>query len=301
MNEQEPVNPYQSPSNIHPSSGHRNGGHIHGFVSGHTLAVWAIIMLAVVMVGRVAIMGFNCATIRMLPRIVAGETTQDERVLFDLYGMLTSVVSVAIFVLSAVTFIMWFYRAHRNLRALGYCYLDYAPGWTIGGWFVPIGNLFIPYLVMVEIWRGSDPARLDRASLQRAPSLALVRGWWLFWLLMTVVSPFSGLLGRNTVDSIIVSMQFRMAIHLITLIPAALLAILLIRRIDANQEECYRLALERHTTAPSDDPTFLSHLGEGNPAMESADGNAFAPPPVPESSEQDRDERIPTLWLDKDE
>lgn len=299
MNAQEPVNPYQAPPTIEPSSGQYGGRSVDGFVSGHTLALWAIIMLVVVMVGRLAVIGYSCLVIHMLPRLGAGgEPTQVEVVLLTVIGPLMSVVGIVAFIASAVTFIMWFRRVHRNLRPLDYRYSEYGAGWTVGAWFIPIGNLIIPYQIMVEIWKGSDPARFEVVGSRQSPRLALVRAWWLFWLLTNGVAMARNFAG-HTADSLIVRAQVLIAAYLIS-IPAALLAIRLIRRIDANQEQCYRLVQERPETAPSEEPSFLSQLAEGNPVTESADGREFAPPPVQESSERDTEEPIPTPWLDKD-
>ena len=61
--------------------------------------------------------------------------------------------SIALVVLS----IIWLYRVPPNHRALGRA-LTWAPGWAIGGWFLPPLLYVIPLLVLREAWKAADPA-----------------------------------------------------------------------------------------------------------------------------------------------
>ena len=42
---------------------------------------------------------------------------------------------LVLFVLTAILFLMWIHRAHRNLPSLGSSSLKYSPGWAVGGFF----------------------------------------------------------------------------------------------------------------------------------------------------------------------
>jgi hypothetical protein len=53
----------------------------------------------------------------------------------------------ALFVLSQI---IWSYKAYRFTEKLTDVMRKWRRGWTIGGWFTPIGFLFIPYLVIRE-------------------------------------------------------------------------------------------------------------------------------------------------------
>jgi hypothetical protein len=76
---------------------------------------------------------------------------------------------------AAAAFVTWLYRARRNAGRLGGS-LEWAPGWTVGGWFIPVGGLVIPYLVVRDVLRASGPAR------RPAPV-----GWWWASVLVTVL------------------------------------------------------------------------------------------------------------------
>ena len=82
-----------------------------------------------------------------------------------------------------VVFIIWMWRAAKNNEALGRMQPRLGPGWSIGGWFIPIANFVIPILIMQDLWRGSDPsvARGDPGSRASRGS-GLIGWWWAAWL-----------------------------------------------------------------------------------------------------------------------
>ena len=59
------------------------------------------------------------------------------------------VISLAIF----VVFIVYLYRASKNTELWDTTPRTWTPGWTIGGWFIPIANFVIPALVVSDSWR----------------------------------------------------------------------------------------------------------------------------------------------------
>src|SRR5207249_600962 len=87
---------------------------------------------------------------------------------------------VVVFVLTAVVWLVWQYRAHANLRAIGAQDLRFSPITAVGSWFVPVGNLLLPYLAVRELWKGSDPEAgvTDWKGRRTTPLVAL---WWVGW------------------------------------------------------------------------------------------------------------------------
>ena len=88
-------------------------------------------------------------------------------------------------VLVAIWFILWMHRCHRNLVALRARKIECSSAATIWAWFVPIVNLYGPYQVMQEIWRGSDPVTVRRQGLSRKipeGNSTLIRYWWGLWV-----------------------------------------------------------------------------------------------------------------------
>ena len=136
------------------------------------------------------------------------------------------------FVLAAIPFGMWIYRATKNLRALGAANLTVSPGWAVGSYFVPIVNFFAPYLAMREIWRAS----LDPGNWPAARSTPLLGWWWFLWLTNTISgSVATGMLsGAKDVEAAKAASLVAAGQNMIQIALCAV-AILLLRRITANQ------------------------------------------------------------------
>jgi len=101
------------------------------------------------------------------------------------------ILSLIAFVASALLILQWIYRANYNARRLGAQDMNYTPAWSIAYYFIPVFNLWKPYLAMKEIWLASKNAvdgRLSKSSFAKSsPILPL---WWTLWLV-------SNLLGQS--------------------------------------------------------------------------------------------------------
>jgi Domain of unknown function (DUF4328) len=86
-----------------------------------------------------------------------------------------------VFLITVVLFLAWFYRCYANIEALGAQWPRYGKGWAVGGWFVPILNVWRPKQIANDIWRASDPSLpADVGTGWRGahvPAFLLV--WWL--------------------------------------------------------------------------------------------------------------------------
>lgn len=68
----------------------------------------------------------------------------------DLFSSVTGAITVIIYIISGITFIMWFRRAYYNLK-ICIKITKYSDGWAAGAWFVPFLNLFRP----ISIYEGA--------------------------------------------------------------------------------------------------------------------------------------------------
>jgi hypothetical protein len=96
------------------------------------------------------------------------------------------------FVFCVAFFLVWFYRAYRNLIPLGARELRYGKGWSIGAWFIPFFNLVRPKQIANDLWRASDPETPSwpyPGTWQSKRVSPLLHWWWATYLL-------SGWLGR---------------------------------------------------------------------------------------------------------
>lgn len=85
---------------------------------------------------------------------------------------LVSIGQLLSLIVGAIGFLRWFRRAYGNAIALGHR-ASFAPGWAIGGWFVPFLNLVRPYQIASAMWRHAG-AHVGQGKL--------VGLWWTFWL-----------------------------------------------------------------------------------------------------------------------
>ena len=79
----------------------------------------------------------------------------------------------------AVLTIVWWYQAYSAIARTGASGRSWSPGWAVGGWFIPIGNLIIPRLVLDEVDRVSSAAERGAPETWRdSARLASARWWW---------------------------------------------------------------------------------------------------------------------------
>lgn len=79
-------------------------------------------------------------------------------------------------VATVILFLIWFRRARINAERSSWPQRR-SRAWAFWGWIIPIGNLWIPFQLMADIWRaGLPPER--RTSTAWLPAV-----WWASWLL----------------------------------------------------------------------------------------------------------------------
>jgi hypothetical protein len=159
------------------------------------------------------------------------------------YGGLANLLHHAIYWPTMVVFLIWFHRAYRNLQNLQAKGLSDIPILATASFFVPILNLFRPYLVVQQIWRASDPRFISPPeSWTGSPRALSARLWWFFFLAASMLSTLrlltsAGDQGRIGDDELIAS-QIAWASNL-CMIVAGLLLIFIIRGIAQRQRERY--------------------------------------------------------------
>jgi len=118
---------------------------------------------------------------------------------------------------AGVLFIIWLYQAHHS-AALDRAVMRHGSGWAIGGWFVPVLNLWRPCQVARDVYRGAT----SRES-------GLVLWWWGVWLLalfMQVVAerkmPGDGVASEVGMPQLVTAMNFSIWANAVDLAAAAL-------------------------------------------------------------------------------
>jgi len=145
-----------------------------------------------------------------------------------------------------VLLIIWMWRSAHNAQALGRTSPRLSPGWAIGSWFIPVGNVVLPYVLYSDLWRSSDPASERGDGWRTRPGSALVRGFWAVYVvgisfaLAGPVLAITGVTGQSATHALLVAAGAVSAV-------ACLLEILVIREITDRQE-----ALQARDPAPTE-------------------------------------------------
>lgn len=199
---------------------------------------------ACVLLGAVAVADALSIVTGVRARLLLGERTEyglaavDEttwthaETLYRSAGVLQTVAFLA----TAVLFLAWLHRVRLNAEVFDPGAHTMRPGWTIGAWFVPIGNLWLPYRVVRGIWTASvlpgTPG--DRAETPRP----LLHAWWGTLVASEVLSRFASVRydRAETVDDVVDALDLVAFCDALDIV-AAVLAILLVRRLTAMQGE----------------------------------------------------------------
>ncbi|MFJ6085673.1 DUF4328 domain-containing protein [Streptomyces sp. NPDC092369] len=145
----------------------------------------------------------------------------------DSYHLVSSVGGFVVFV-CVLAFLSWLNRVRENARLLAGAPPRYAGIWVYAGWIIPIGNLWIPRGLVVDVHQKSAPgARLPW----------IVNLWWGLWL----VGLFSGvgLMYADSTDEVIARAYTEVWPLLasdLAVVGAAVAAIFVVRAVTAVQE-----------------------------------------------------------------
>lgn len=106
-------------------------------------------------------------------------------------------VALTVFIIATIVFFAWFFNAYRTAQSRGAVGRQWGPGWTIGGWLIPVVNLVIPKLVMNEVDKMSSPEGgappLDYRWRSSA-RLVVSDVWWITWITALAVLVVGGVL-----------------------------------------------------------------------------------------------------------
>lgn len=201
-------------------------------------STWAIRLLGVTAgIFAIAIVS-DFAEYALIQQAARGEAiTLEEATASDTRQAWIAIAQGVAVLVTGIFFIRWFHAAYANLPVLGASGMRYGPGWAIGAWFIPIGNLVICYQIAGDIWRASDPEAPPEQGEDwpRRPVPPLLKWWWGLWILGGVIgiAALPGL-DLNTIEGI----QRASLATLLTDaagLAAAILAIRVVRQTTARQ------------------------------------------------------------------
>jgi hypothetical protein len=203
------------------------------------LGVALKVLLALNILIGVVMIGSDYLQYQLAARLQAGINVQDAELNSnDARQMALGLAHFGTYIATVVVFVIWFYRAHRNLERLGARDLTYTSGWAAGCWFVPFLNLVRPVQIAQEIWRHSDPNVLPREDALFRPSgnSTLIGFWWAMWIISNVINNIAVRLNWavNSPETLRSASAVGMIAEVGTII-AALFALAVVFAIDARQ------------------------------------------------------------------
>jgi hypothetical protein len=152
----------------------------------------------------------------------------------DARQRIIAIFHILVFIVTAIVFLKWVYRANLNSRGFGAQNLKFTPGWSIGYYVIPILGLYRPYQAMKEIWKVSK-SPLNWSAL---PGCSLLVVWWTLWLMDNAIGQLDFRTSLNVHD--ISSLKDSTVISIISClvhIPLCLTAISLISTIYKQQKQ----------------------------------------------------------------
>ena len=150
----------------------------------------------------------------------------------------TVLAQLALFVGTAIVFLVWLYRAEVNARALGAQDMMVSPGWAVGWFFIPLVHLVMPFVAVRELWKASATPR----DWQLGPVSPVVVLWWACWLGTVISGNIAFALSRMDDYGALVAADFMGTVSAVFTIPSAILLAAIIGRIQAMQEAPSHLA-----------------------------------------------------------
>lgn len=144
---------------------------------------------------------------------------------------LLALLTVAVRLAALIAFIAWLYRAVKNLPALGAADPGVTPGWAIGCWFVPFVNIVAPFIVVLRVWRASDP----NPAAGRSQEWPLLYAWWGVFLALAVAGAATWFLGEGA--GLARGQVWAYLFSGIATIAMSLLAVGVVREIERRQTE----------------------------------------------------------------
>jgi Na+/proline symporter len=98
----------------------------------------------------------------------------------DHAARVAGVLLLVLLVVGGIFLIVWLYRLRTDAEVFQPGQQQFGRGWAIGAWFVPLGNLVLPYLVFRDVIRATR-TRPDGST--RGPALLpLTSVWWGLWV-----------------------------------------------------------------------------------------------------------------------
>jgi hypothetical protein len=180
--------------------------------------------LIIALWGSIAISASNAVLFGAQPTVPA---TTTEPAAGDTAAAITGLIVLLISIAAPVFWLFWQRHAQANLFAFGIRDLRFSPGWVIAWWLIPFANLVMPFKTVGELVRHSTGAH------ETPPWLA---AWWGCFVGATLLIAFGSSVVADGTSSSSDQGYYAMAVGAVAHVIAGLLAMRIVRRVQAGQE-----------------------------------------------------------------
>ena len=161
-------------------------------------------------------------------------TSNSELIAFDSTATTIGIVYLLLLAVTAIAFVAWLSRAIENVPRMGAGRPAVSPRWSIGWWFIPFANFVMPFRAVRD---------LDRRMRLPDGGGAPVGWWWAVYLAYTLPSSLVGAYETDDIGALTTAFQLSAIFDLVGVV-AAVLAILVVRRIQGNADRRAGLAVQ---------------------------------------------------------
>ncbi|MBI1899599.1 MAG: DUF4328 domain-containing protein [Planctomycetia bacterium] len=261
MSQYSPYSPYASPAPLPPAA------RVYGYAPLDGLVRLVTILILALLATDVVITIMDIVVTVSFP----GLNFENEAEAGTLLGLGLAMIGIgllsfALVIAAAIVFCVFAVRANKNARSLGAQGMNFAPGWCAGWWFIPIANWFMPYRCMTEIYRASDPQGGFGWSSTAVPGTFPL--WWGLWVSGNIISGVANRMGFSDIPEIVRASTWLGLVGTLLLIPAGVLAIVVVRSIAERQG----------TTASGVGRAVSPYASFGMPGASPYGGQQFFPP-----------------------
>ncbi len=178
---------------------------------------------------------------------------------------IVAALSIPMFIIILVILFVWVYEARKNLESFRAGPFRFSPGLAVGSFLIPIANLWLPYLVLQEIWKGGDPGlppfSPEPFGTRRGSRVVVV--WWVAFLLndlfaVAVTELLAFTRGDLSLSHFRVAAELHIASNVIGIVSAALTAVLAYHVL--RRQEALRLQVAPRADTPRPVPSPATGL-----------------------------------------
>ncbi|MGQ0824292.1 MAG: DUF4328 domain-containing protein [Actinomycetota bacterium] len=149
-----------------------------------TLAQWIQVMAGIAAALYAFVLLASIAARSAFDDLVGGNLFTDDQEFQDADDVLSATRVLAFLSVSTlvILLIVWLYQVARSAARHNAVGRRWSPGWAVGGWFIPLANMVIPWLVFRENEKIAHSAAVGRIPMWPHAPLPLTSNLW--WVLV---------------------------------------------------------------------------------------------------------------------